>query len=200
MTKLELIQLVQTDIGCSEGDLITDLNANTPQAKKMNRLFEAAVSEVQSSFRWNELTVTAELTPVDTDAGDENELGLPNKYDLPPDFLRLAEFDTPADLLQQGMNIYSSSNPLKVTYIRRNANPESWSAELTSVVRAKLRLDAYVPLSDDDATRQAHLEEYLMITKPLAERVNSYDKRKPARKYTSERGMSYRNLRRGWSA
>lgn len=162
----------------------------TEAGEKMARFYKESRDEVQSSYYWQELVTTSTLSVAST---SQDDLGR-YLYDLPTDTLRpigvldgstTAQSSTIYSIFQpQDSNVryfirgnqvvtYGSGADIFLTYIKREADPSQWSAELLRSIYYNLAaVSAQAVTQNVDIARNV-LEKYEVLVRPFAQMLQT---------------------------
>lgn len=172
---------------------ITDLTADThPYAKEIRLFIYQVIREVQTEFRWGELTRSVTLE----DPAEEID-GI-YRYVLPEDYLRPASNREQSYRLEDGFLWTPVESNFQLKYIRYSVNPEEWSPLLLKCIYFRLAMEICMPITEDDKRYDKLNSEYETTVFPRAQRIASFDNENPRSRrargtYSRTRGGSIRS-------
>lgn len=168
----EVVNLALGKIG--ESKRIADLDSDTGVVADTVRTFLAqTIREVQSEFRWGELTASVELESPMAENDDTYQ------YTLPSDYLRPASNRDQGYVIENGYLFTETAENFPFRYIRYSEDPAEWSGLLVKCVYFRLALEICMPLSENIQRYNALLEEYEKVVFPRARLVGSFDMESP---------------------
>jgi len=168
----EVANLALGKIG--EQAAISDIDTDTGSAAEtVRRFIYQVIREVQSEFRWGELTASVEL------ASPMAENDSTYQYTLPSDYLRPASNREQEYLIENGYLFTGTAVDFPFRYIRYSENPAEWSGLLVKCVYFRLALEICMPITENAQKYAALLEEYEKVVFPRARQVGSFDNESP---------------------
>lgn len=168
---------------------ITDIDTDTgAAAETVRRFIYQVMREVQSEFRWGELTKSVLLASPMAENDDTYQ------YTMPSDFLRPASNRDQEYVIENGYLFTGTATDFPFKYIRYSEDPAEWSGLLVKCVYFRLALEICMPLTENSSKYNALLEEYEKVVFPRARQVASFDNENPRTRIA--RG-TYSRLRSG---
>jgi hypothetical protein len=153
---------------------IVNLQTDTGSAvETVRRFIFQVIREVQSEFRWGELTASVELESPIAENDDTYQ------YTLPSDYLRPASNRDQEYVIENGYLFTSVSENFPFRYIRYSENPEEWSGLLVKCVYFRLALEICMPITENVQKYNSLLQEYETVVFPRAKMVGSFDTENP---------------------
>jgi hypothetical protein len=153
---------------------LTNIETDTGNHAEVIRLFiHQVIREVQSEFRWSELTKSVELESPIAENDDTYQ------YTLPSDFLRPASNRDQDYVIENGYLFTSVAENFPFRYIRYSENPAEWSGLMVKCVFFRLALEICMPLTENAQKYNSLLEEYEKVVFPRAKMVGSFDTENP---------------------
>jgi hypothetical protein len=153
---------------------LTNIETDTGNHAEVIRLFiHQVIREVQSEFRWSELTKSVELESPIAENDDTYQ------YTLPSDFLRPASNRDQDYIIENGYLFTSVAENFPFRYIRYSENPAEWSGLMVKCVFFRLALEICMPLTENAQKYNSLLEEYEKVVFPRAKMVGSFDTENP---------------------
>lgn len=139
---------------------INSITANGNEREVLvNNVYPALRDKVLRSHPWNCCITQKTLAPM----SPPPDFGYSNRFLLPGDWLRtisVGERGYHPDFSMQGGYILANTNILKLTYIFRNENPDTWDAMLIDVMTLALKAAFAYPITKSTSKEQLCLQEY----------------------------------------
>ena len=142
-------------------------------AEKVRLFIYQVMREVQSEFRWGELTASVLLASPMAENDDTYQ------YTLPSDFLRPASNRDQEHVIENGYLFTGVSENFPFKYIRYSEDPAEWSGLLVKCIYFRLALEICMPLTENIQRYNGLLEEYEKLVFPRAQKVGSFDNENP---------------------
>ena len=172
-----------------EQSVISDIDTDTgSSAVTVRRFIYQVIREVESEFRWGELTKSVLLAIPMAENDDTYQ------YTMPSDFLRPASNRDQEYVIENGYLFTGTATDFPFKYIRYSEDPAEWSGLLVKCVYFRLALEICMPITENAQKYAALLEEYEKVVFPRARQVASFDNENPRTRIA--RG-SYSKLRSG---
>ena len=140
---------------------ITSLTDATKQARACNSAYTLIRDEVLRAHPWNSAIKRASLAKL----SDAPDFGYDAQYQLPSDCLRVVEvYDTKLPWVVEGRKLLSDEGtPLKMRYVRREEDPNTFDSLLVSAIAARLAMELCEELTQSNTKRERAGEEYAAI-------------------------------------
>jgi hypothetical protein len=151
-------------------DLDTDIGT---VAETVRAFIYQVMREVQSEFRWGELTASVELEVPMSEADGTYQ------YTLPSDFLRPASNRDQSYVIENGYLFTDVSENFSFRYIRYSENPAEWSGLLVKCIYFRLAMEICLPITENIQRYNGLLEEYEKVVFPRAQKIGSFDQENP---------------------
>jgi len=153
---------------------ITDIDTDTGSvAETVRRFIYQVIREVQSEFRWGELTKSVLLAIPMAENDDTYQ------YTMPSDYLRPASNRDQEYVIENGYLFTGEATDFPFKYIRYSEDPAEWSGLMVKCVYFRLALEICMPITENAQKYAALLEEYEKVVFPRACKVGSFDNENP---------------------
>lgn len=178
-TLTEVCNLSLAMIGSSPDQYLDDIDTDTGQIATVCRQFlYVTIRDVQSEFRWEELTSRVTLTtPQDITEDLNYKWGY--RYLLPDDYLIPIWWDDSDHEIEAGYVYCNTEDNYVFNYIAYSILVDDWSSQLLITIKQRLAMALCLPLIEDDGKYEALLNEYERVILPRATRLSSYGKKVP---------------------
>lgn len=197
-TSLDVLNLALSTLGkdhCDSFDPSLGIEPESVEGKKVARLFNKAIDDVQRDFYWHEL-ITTEVIAADIIKSHDGRY----RYPLPDDCIRPLGVRLPSDgetliptaytrliaqdseycydiegnfLLTGAGKDVAGDFTAEIVYIRRAISPADWTSELLDCIVAKLAADAALSVTGEYRLAQALKEDYRRTIRSDARRLQS---------------------------
>ena len=136
---------------------ISSFDEGTDLSKLCSNLWEQTRDGVLRAHPWNCATKRVSLAP--TAASPVYEFAF--AYNLPGDFLRLADADTDFNYKVEGRQVLADENPLLIKYIFKNKDVPSYDALLIEALTAAMKAALAYPVTKSTTKESETLALYL---------------------------------------
>lgn len=157
---------------------IVDFNEESVEARECSACYETLRDAELRSHVWNFSIARAELAADSSATGPE--WGRARSYQLPSDFLRLAD-DYPEDVsndkdwIIEGRKILSDdSDPIYIRYVKKVTDPEEMDVMFREVLAARIAKELCERLTQSNTKMAALNDDYRYWVKE-AKRVNAFE-------------------------
>lgn len=140
---------------------IQSIDQNTRAAQIIKSIFSLIQDEVMAEHRWNFALKRASLSPT----ASTPEFEYDYEYDIPSDCLRVLELETDVtqidnDWVVEGKKILSNDATIKVLYIYRNVDYNSWSPGFAEVMAWRLAQEIAYALTQSNDREKSCSDNY----------------------------------------
>jgi len=137
---------------------ITSLDDGTTAANLCTRNYAQTRDQLLRDHPWNFAVRRAILAP----STDTPSWGFSNRFPFPVDCLRLLEVDrlSTAEYQVEGRNILANGSTLKIRYIRRVEDPNSFDSAFVDVLATRLAFQMCEAITQSNQKKQALWEEF----------------------------------------
>lgn len=136
---------------------ISSFNEGTDLSLLCSNLWEQTRDGVLRAHPWNCATKRVSLAPIATAPVYEFSFA----YNLPGDFLRLAEAYTDYNYKVEGRQVLADENPLLIKYIWRNTDVPSYDALLIEALTAAMKAALAYPVTKSTTKESETLALYM---------------------------------------
>lgn len=136
---------------------ISSFDEGTDLSLLCSNLWEQTRDGVLRAHPWNCATKRVSLAPT----ADAPVYEFSFAYNLPGDFLRLAEADTGYNYKVEGRQILADENPLLIKYIWRNTDVPSYDALLIEALTAAMKAALAYPVTKSTTKESETLALYM---------------------------------------
>lgn len=171
------VEIANRALGELAGNKIADLQEDSPEARKINRVFALVRDGLLRQHRWNFAIKRASL-PAETSVP---VWGFARSYPLPTDCLRLIELDgAPAYKLERSPAgggravVTDAAAPLKIRYVARIEDPNEFDPAFAELFAARLAQELCYDITGSNA-RQAELKDWAKAALSEARRLNAIE-------------------------
>ena len=140
---------------------ITSLTEDTAAARACNERYEDVRDAVLRAHPWNCARAQASLNAV---SGTTPAYTFSTYYQLPADFLRLIDLEYPENPYQiHGRRIASSASAMKITYVKRETDPNTLDALVHQAIGHRLAWEISETLTKDKNLKAEQWSQYNLV-------------------------------------
>jgi len=138
-------------------ETISALDEDSPQAKKINAIFEYILKEVLRAHPWNFAIARASLAQLTTSP----EFDYTYAFQLPSDCLKVIRLeDTFDDFKIEGDTLVTDASSVNLKYIKYVADPNEWDSGFITAFATRIAAEITFGLTGSLSLQAAKFDEY----------------------------------------